>query len=86
MAPADGISDRQPWQSARRVKTMLVLSRKSGEAIVIDGEITVRVVEVRGERVKLAFEAPPSVPIHRGEVHERICHEQGPNAHVSMTR
>lgn len=54
---------------------MLVLSRKSGEAIVIDGEITVRVVEIKGDRVKLAFDAPPSVPIHRAEVHERISQE-----------
>lgn len=57
---------------------MLVLSRKCGEAIIIDGEITVRVVDVKGDRVKLAFDAPPSVPIHRAEIHERIVSEQAP--------
>lgn len=54
---------------------MLVLSRKSGEAIVIDNEIVVRIVEIKGDRVKLAFDAPHSVPVHRAEVFERIQRE-----------
>jgi carbon storage regulator len=52
---------------------MLVLSRKIGEAIVIDGGITVRVVEVHGGRVRLAIEAPRSVRVDREEVHERVA-------------
>ena len=51
---------------------MLVFSRKPNEAIKIGQEIEVIVLEVHGDRVKLGFVAPAEVPIHRGEVHERI--------------
>jgi len=51
---------------------MLVLSRKLGEAIVIGDGVTVTILEVHGERVKLGFAAPADVPIHREEVHRRM--------------
>ena len=51
---------------------MLVLGRKRGEGIVIGDDITVTVVEIRGDRVKLGFSAPAEVPIHRTEVHQKI--------------
>jgi carbon storage regulator len=51
---------------------MLVLSRKPNEAIKIGQDIEIVVLEVHGDRVKLGFLAPAEVPIHRGEVHERI--------------
>ena len=51
---------------------MLVLSRKLGETIVINGDVTVTVLEVSGGRVRLGFNGPSSVPIHRGEIHSRI--------------
>ncbi len=51
---------------------MLVLSRKRGESIVIGNGITVTVVEVRGDRVRLGFNAPAEVPIHRKEVQQKI--------------
>jgi carbon storage regulator len=51
---------------------MLILSRKSGESIVIDGRIKVFVVRVEGEVVKLGIEAPASVPVHRQEVYDEI--------------
>ena len=54
---------------------MLVLSRKTNERIVIDGNIEVVVVAVRGGCVKLVIQAPPSVPVHRAEVHQRIAAE-----------
>ncbi len=60
---------------------MLVLSRKTRESIVIGdsnslhGNVRVTVVEVRGGRVWLGIDAHPDVPIHRNEVHERICAE-----------
>ncbi len=56
---------------------MLVLSRKRGEQIVIGDTITVTVVEVKGSRVRLSFECPVAVPIHRAELHRRI-HGQSP--------
>lgn len=50
---------------------MLVLTRRIGEVIYIDKNIIVKVAEIRGNRVKLAIEAPPSVRIDRKEVYER---------------
>lgn len=51
---------------------MLILSRKLNESIVIDGRITVTVVRVQGDVVKLGIEAAPDVPIHRQEIYEEI--------------
>ena len=51
---------------------MLVLSRKRGEAIVIGSGITVTVLAVDGDRVKLGVVAPVEVPVHREEVYQRI--------------
>ena len=53
---------------------MLVLSRKCGEAIVIADNITVTVLAVQGNRVKLGVAAPCEAPIHRAEVYEKIEH------------
>ena len=47
---------------------MLVLTRKLNESIIIDGNITVTVVEVRGNRVKLGIVAPVEVPVMREEI------------------
>ncbi len=51
---------------------MLILSRKLGETIVIDGRIHVTVMRVEGEVVKLGIAAPSEVPVHRKEVYEEI--------------
>ena len=51
---------------------MLVLSRKRGEEIVIGNGITVTVLEVQGNRVRLGFNAPVEVPIHRKEIHAKL--------------
>jgi len=50
---------------------MLVLARKIGQEIVIDGNIRIMVTAVRGGKVRLGIVAPPSVPVDRNEVHER---------------
>ena len=50
---------------------MLVLSRKPGEKVVIGNGITLIVVEVRGDRVRLAFDAPNQVRILRAELARR---------------
>lgn len=51
---------------------MLVLSRKLNESIVIDGQITVKILKIEGDQVRLGIQAPVTVPIHRQEVYEEI--------------
>jgi carbon storage regulator len=57
---------------------MLVLSRKRGEEIVIGNSITVTVLAMNGERVKLGIVAPVEVPVHREEIQRRIA--DGPSS------
>jgi len=51
---------------------MLVLSRKKNESIVINNDITIVVVEIRGDKVRLGVDAPKEVPVHRREVYDAI--------------
>ena len=51
---------------------MLVLTRRSGESIVIGDEVRVVVLEVRGDTVRLGIEAPRSVQVHRAEVYAEV--------------
>jgi carbon storage regulator len=50
---------------------MLVLTRKVGEEIVIDGNIRVTVLEVKGGKIRLGITAPPHIPVDREEVHQK---------------
>lgn len=47
---------------------MLVLSRRIGERLVVDGKITVTVIEIRGQQIRLGIEAPKEVLVWREEV------------------
>ncbi len=60
-------TDEEPKEFA-----MLVLSRKKNESIVINDDITIVVVEIRGDKVRLGVEAPKDVPVHRREVFDAI--------------
>jgi carbon storage regulator len=60
----------------RGKEIMLVLSRSRGEQIVIGESITVTVLEVRGDKVRLGFAGPADVPIHRQEVYDRLLAER----------
>jgi carbon storage regulator CsrA len=57
---------------------MLVLSRRNQESVVVGGAsgferlLKVKVLEIKGEKVKLGFEVDPGIPVHRLEVWERI--------------
>ena len=55
---------------------MLVLSRKRDEVIDIDGGISITIVEIRGDKVRLGISAPREVAVHRREVTERIDAER----------
>lgn len=51
---------------------MLVLSRKKNESIVINSDIVVTVIEIRGDKVRLGVQAPKEVPVNRQEVQAAI--------------
>lgn len=51
---------------------MLVLTRRPGESIMIGGDITVTVLEVRGDQIRIGIDAPRSVKVHREEVLREI--------------
>jgi carbon storage regulator len=55
---------------------MLVLSRHKNESIVINNDITITVVDIRGDKVRLGVEAPREVPVHRREVYDAIQREK----------
>lgn len=51
---------------------MLVLSRQQEEVVLIGDNVRVKVVDIRGDKVRLGFEAPPEIKIHREEVYLKI--------------
>ncbi|HEX5105505.1 MAG TPA: carbon storage regulator CsrA [Pirellulaceae bacterium] len=55
---------------------MLVLSRKRDERIVINDNIVITVVDIRGDKVRLGIEAPMDMPVHRQEVFDALRREQ----------
>ena len=58
---------------------MLVLSRKQQQSIVINDNIVVTVLSVDGSNVRLGFEAPREIQVHRWEVHEAMKHRKAPS-------
>ena len=57
---------------------MLVLTRHRGESIMIGDEVTVTVLGVKGNQVRVGINAPKHVAVHREEIYERIKREQSP--------
>ena len=51
---------------------MLILTRKIGERIVINGNVTVTVLGIKGNQVRIGVVAPNEVPVHREEIYQRI--------------
>ena len=55
---------------------MLVLSRQRDQSIIINDNVVVTIVDIRGDKVRLGIEAPSEIPVHRREVHEAILREK----------
>ena len=55
---------------------MLILTRRVGETVMIGEEVTVTVLGVKGNQVRLGVQAPRTVAVHREEIHDRIKREQ----------
>jgi carbon storage regulator len=65
---------------------MLILTRRVGETVMIGNEVTVTVLGVKGNQVRIGVNAPKDVAVHREEIYERIKREEdldsGPGAAV----
>ena len=59
---------------------MLILTRKVGESVLIGDDISITVLSVRGNQVKLGVQAPKEVSVHRGEIYQRIL--QSKDEHI----
>lgn len=57
-------------------RTMLILTRRVGETLMIGDEVTVTVLGVKGNQVRIGVNAPRDVTVHREEIYERIKREQ----------
>lgn len=64
---------------------MLILTRRPGESVKIGDDITVTVLGVRGNQLRLGFTAPQNVAVHREEVYERIRSERLANVAQAMS-
>ena len=56
---------------------MLILTRRVGESLVIGDDVTVTVLGIKGNQVRIGVKAPKDVPVHREEIFERIRVERG---------
>lgn len=57
---------------------MLKLTRKVGETVMIGDNVTVAIIGVKGNQIRIGINAPKDVPVHRKEIYERIRREQLP--------
>ena len=62
---------------------MLILTRRVGETLMIGDEVSVTVLGVKGNQVRLGVNAPKDIAVHREELYQRILHERSVQTHMS---
>ena len=67
---------------------MLILTRRVGETVMIGNEVTVTVLGVKGNQVRIGVNAPKDVAVHREEIYDRIKREEDgdPSAPPALTK
>ena len=58
---------------------MLILTRRIGESVIINANVSVTVLGVKGNQVRIGIDAPKDVPVHREEIFERLQKEASPH-------
>ncbi len=61
---------------------MLALTRKKGESLIVNNNIEITILEIRGDQIKIGVNAPKEVPIYRKEVYDQIQQENRKSARV----
>ena len=63
---------------------MLILTRRVGETLMVGDDVTVTVLGVKGNQVRIGVNAPKEVAVHREEIYQHIQREKTPGAHDDM--
>lgn len=61
---------------------MLILTRRVGETVMIGDDVTITVLGVKGNQVRIGIKAPKDTPVHREEIFERIQREKSDEGHI----
>ena len=64
---------------------MLILSRRTGESLMVGDDVIITVLGVKGDQVRLGVSAPPATAVHREEVYKRIQQEKQPATVIEET-
>jgi carbon storage regulator len=75
-AVSDAIERADIQAKEARSRIMLILTRRVGETVMIGNEVTVTVLGVKGNQVRIGVNAPKDVAVHREEIYERIKREE----------